>query len=185
MLNNTYIFFGAILGLTIANVAGAATINMKNDRLSYLIQRVDYQRTNDSVEKSENQLLGRASWNIQCWVKSSEGTKICTMRKNHITVMRINDNYSLSVGIKHKKNSITLLKVDNNSIWQAREGLYRDAQTIIDQFKRGFEVKTEFNAFNTTKPVVNEVSLIGFSDAFNDMQQQYSKLDHLDAQRRF
>jgi hypothetical protein len=46
-------------------------------------------------------------------------------------------------------------------------------------------VKTEFNAFNTTKPVVNEVSLIGFSDAFNDMQQQYSKLDHLDAQRRF
>ena len=39
MLNNTYIFFGAILGLTIANVAGAATINMKNDRLSDLIQR--------------------------------------------------------------------------------------------------------------------------------------------------
>ena len=107
------------------------------------------------------------------------------MRKNHITVMRMNDNYSLSVGIKHEKNSITLLKVDNNSIWQAREGLYRDAQTIIDQFKRGFEVKTEFNAFNTAKPVVNEVSLIGFSDAFNDMQQQYSKLDHLDAQRRF
>ena len=94
MLNNTYIFFWAILGLTIANVAGAATINMKNDRLSYLIQRVDSQRTNDSVEKSENQLLGRASWNIQCWVKSSEGTKICTMRKNHITVMRMNDNYS-------------------------------------------------------------------------------------------
>ena len=73
MLNNTYIFFGAILGLTIANVAGAATINMKNDRLSDLIQRVDYQRTNDSLEKSENQLLGRASWNVQCWVKSSEG----------------------------------------------------------------------------------------------------------------
>jgi hypothetical protein len=33
---------------------------MKNDRLSYLIQRVDYQRTNDSLEKSENQLLVQA-----------------------------------------------------------------------------------------------------------------------------
>ena len=183
MTNNTYIFFGAILGLMIANTAGAATISMKNDRLGYLIQRVDYQRINDSLEKSENQLLGRASWNIQCWVKSSENTKICTMRNNHITVMRMNDYYSLSVGTKHAKNSIALLKVDNNSVLQAREGLYRDAQAIIDQFKHGFEVKTEFNVPNTTKPVVNEVSLIGFSDAFNDMQQQYSKLD-LDMQRR-
>ncbi|GAA5185432.1 hypothetical protein GCM10023345_18710 [Acinetobacter kookii] len=184
MLNNTYILFGAVLGLTIANAAGAATISMKNDRLGYLIQQVDYQHINDSLEKSENRLLGRASWDIQCWVKSSENTKICTMRKNHITVMRMNDSYSLSVGINHAKNSITLLKVDNNSVLQAREGLYRDAQAIIDQFKRGFEVKTEFNVSHNAKPVVNEVSLIGFSDAFNDMQQQYSKLNHLDLQRR-
>lgn len=98
--------------------------------------------------------------------------------------MRMNDSYSLSVGINHARNSITLLKVDNNSVLQAREGLYRDAQAIIDQFKRGFEVKTEFNVSHNAKPVVNEVSLIGFSDAFNDMQQQYSKLNHLDLQRR-
>ncbi|WP_162898207.1 hypothetical protein [Acinetobacter sp. WCHAc010034] len=184
MLNNTSIFFWAVLGLTLSSAVGAASISVKNDRLGYLIQRVDYQRIDDSIEKSENQLLGRASWNIQCWVKAGEDTKICTMRKNHITVMRMNDHYSLSVGMKPAKNSITVLTVDDNSALQAREGLYRDAQPIIDQFKRGAQVKTEFKASNTAKTVMNEISLVGFTDAFNDMQQQYSRLDSFDPLRR-
>jgi len=105
-------------------------------------------------------------------------------RRRHITVMRMNDHYSLSVGMKPEKNSVTVLKVDDNSPLQAREGLYRDAQPIIDQFKRGSEVKTEFKATNTAKPVMNQISLVGFTDAFNDMQQQYSKLDSFDPLRR-
>lgn len=184
MLNNTSIFVGAVLGLALSSTVGAAAVSVKNDRLGYLIQRVDYQRIDASIEKSENQLLGRASWNIQCWVKTGEDTKICTMRKNHITVMRMNDHYSLSVGMKPEKNSVTVLKVDDNSPLQAREGLYRDAQPIIDQFKRGSEVKTEFKATNTAKTVMNQISLVGFTDAFNDMQQQYSRLDSFDPLRR-
>ena len=183
MINNTFIFFGVVLGLTVSSTVGAAAISLKSDPLGYLIQHVDYQRE-EPVEKLENRLIGRASWHIQCWVKESEDTKICTMRKNHITVMRMNNHYSLSVGLKIAKNSTTLLKVDDNHALQAREGLYRDAQPIIDQFKRGIDVKTEFKPPYAVKVVTSETSLVGFTDAFNDMQQQYGRLDSLESQRR-
>lgn len=183
MINNTFIFFGVVLGLAVSSAVSAASISLKSDPLGYLIQHVDYQR-DDTMEKLENRLIGRASWNIQCWVKESEDTKICTMRKNNITVMRMNNHYSLSVGLKIAKNSSTVLKVDDNNALQAREGLYRDAQPIIDQFKRGIGVKTEFKPSYAIKVVASETSLVGFTDAFNDMQQQYGRLDNLESQRR-
>lgn len=183
MINNTFIFFWVVLGLAVSSAVSAASISLKSDPLGYLIQHVDYQR-DDTMEKLENRLIGRASWNIQCWIKESEDTKICTMRKNNITVMRMNNHYSLSVGLKIAKNSSTVLKVDDNNALQAREGLYRDAQPIIDQFKRGIGVKTEFKPSYAIKVVASETSLVGFTDAFNDMQQQYGRLDNLESQRR-
>ncbi|WP_171263572.1 hypothetical protein [Acinetobacter sp. ANC 5054] len=68
------------------------------------------------------------------------------MQKNQITVILLNDDYSINVGSDHVKNSISVLRVDQNHVLQTREGLYRDARNIIDQFRNGLIVKTRYES---------------------------------------
>ena len=52
----------------------------------------------------------------------------------------------------------------------------RDAGSIIEQFRTGFVVKTRFQSDINHATQYHEQSLLGFADAFEDMQVQYQSL---------
>ncbi|OTG82772.1 hypothetical protein B9T33_04790 [Acinetobacter sp. ANC 5054] len=135
---------GLFLIFSVSSPSFAASI--KKDPLNNLIEQISTQASY-SVNKTLNRsLLGRASWYIQCEFQAQENSKMCLMQKNQITVILLNDDYSINVGSDHVKNSISVLRVDQNHVLQTREGLYRDARNIIDQFRNGLIVKTRYES---------------------------------------
>jgi hypothetical protein len=176
MLKNISKICGVLLVLLGINTSHATPATI-DDQLSSLIRNVEYQSNSKEQVDRLNSQVARASWRLKCWVRVFEDTKICVMQKNHLTVMRLNDSYSLSVGGKHQKNSMTSIRIDEGSIVQAREGLYRDALPVIEQMKRGYYIFSRYKGQEKDIDVENKVSLMGFTDAFNDMQLQYRKLE--------
>ena len=91
--------------------------------------------------------------------------------------MHLNDNYFVNIGNKVVKNSVVYVHVDKNNILQDRDGLFRNGNLLIKQFKRGNNIFIRYNAKNKIQEIERKISLLGFSDAFNDMENQYSRLD--------
>ena len=175
MFNNFVLkYFGVLLFSYCCTATFAAT--MQKDSLHDLIEQFTSPQTTDVNIGIHRAMVGRASWHIQCEFQAQDKTKVCLMQKHHITVMRLNDDYSIYVSANHLKNSISALRVDQNNVVQAREGLYRDAGRIIEQFRTGLVVKTRFQSENHAAQY-HELSLLGFADAFEDMQVQYQSLN--------
>ena len=149
MLKNIFTSTAVIFALLGSVSVGAASFSSKEDQLASLIERVQSQKGDEKVTRLENQMLGRASWEISCWIKVFDDTKICTMQRGDIIVMRLNNTYSVSIGENHTKNSLTSVRVDQNKTEQAREGLFRNASALIQQFKHGQNVYTR--SLYTTK----------------------------------
>lgn len=174
MFNNFVLkYFGVLLFSYCCTATFAATI--QKDSLNDLIEQFTSLQTPDVNTGINRIMVGRASWHIQCEFQVQDKTKVCLMQKHHITVMRLNDDYSINIGANHLKNSISALRVDQNNVVQAREGLYRDAGSIIEQFRTGIVVKTRFQSENYAAQY-HELSLLGFADVFEDMQVQYQSL---------
>ena len=176
MFNNFVLkYFGVLLFSYCCTATFAAT--MQKDSLHDLIEQFTSPQTADVNTGINRAMVGRASWHIQCEFQAQDKTKVCFMQKHHITVMRLNDDYSINIGSNHLKNSISSLRVDQNNVVQAREGLYRDAGSIIEQFRTGSVVKTRFQSDINHATQYHEQSLLGFADAFEDMQVQYQSLN--------
>ena len=174
MLKNISKMCGVLLILLGTNMSQAASV--VDDQLNNLIRNVESQSQKEQADRLNSQ-VARASWRIKCWVRVFEDTKICVMQKNDLTIMRLNDTYSVSIGGKHQKNTMTQIRIDTGEVMEAREGLYRDAMPVIDQMKRGYNLFSRYKSQDKGSNVDRKVSLMGFTDAFNDMQLQYRRLD--------
>lgn len=147
----------------------------QNDRMTTLIQQVNAAQHSAIQNKEERVLIGRASWKISCRIQANDNLHFCMMRKNHITVMRLNDDYNISVGHSHAKNTLSFLKVDHHLAVSAREGLFRDANDLVIQFKQGNLLRIGYQLKGADTVQYSELSLIGFNDAFEDMQAQFKQ----------
>jgi len=146
------------------------------DQLSTLILKINTKPSNNGeVDLLENKFLGRASWNIKCQYKVFEDIKACVMSKGPISILNVNNQYVVNIGEKHLKNNPAFIHVDNKDILQEREGLFRNGSEIIKQLKRGNYAYTRFQN-NKKQLIENKIPLIGFTDAFNDMEAQFLKL---------
>ncbi|WP_254433795.1 hypothetical protein [Acinetobacter sp. Marseille-Q1618] len=172
MLNNTL-----RLGSLIFFISGVATtqVNAADDQLSSLITKVSSQAKSDAITDVENKLLGRASWKIKCQYKAFDDIKACVMSKGPISVLHLNNQYIVNIGEKHEKNSIAYVRIDQGNTLQEREGLFRNANGVIGQLKRGNFAFTRYQKAKNQQ-IENKISLTGFTDAFNDMEAQFSKL---------
>lgn len=147
-----------------------------DDRLSSLIMRVNNQSKPDvHISNLENHLLGRLSWQIKCHHKKLDDATACMMTKGKITVLRINNQYSVSVGDKVLKNSAASIEVDNSKIYSANDGLYRNANDLISEFQKGNEAIIKYKKQDKKNGEI-KLPLIGFSAAFNDMEGQFKEL---------
>ena len=178
-------FCGVGLLLAGLGVSQAMAASVSNDQLSQLIQRVELSKktsgteaakqTTRTPEQTEKNLLGRASWNIQCRVNVFEDSKVCIMKKNHIIVMRLNNDYSVSIGDNHQTNTLADARVDSQDVIQAREGLYRNADNLIDQMKKGSYLFTRYKRNGDKDYTEAKTSLVGFTAAFQDLQTQFTQ----------
>ena len=150
----------------------------KEDQISALIKKVNVQSYVDgSGNTYENQLIGKSSWKIRCQYKVFDDKKVCLMTKGPISLMKLNSSYILNVGENHTKNSMAQIRIDNNASLKAREGLFRHANDLITQFKQGYYVYTRYNSSKTGEDVEHKLSLIGFSFALNEMENQFRKIN--------
>ncbi|KAB1851415.1 hypothetical protein F4W09_16405 [Acinetobacter tandoii] len=154
----------------------ASNTNASEDQISNLILKVNAKSSNYvEMDLIENKLLGRASWKIKCQYKVFEDMKACVMSKGPISILHVNYQYIVNIGEKHLKDNPVFIHVDNKGILQEREGLFRNGSELIKQFKSGNYAFTRFQN-NKKQLIENKISLDGFTDAFNDMEDQFSKL---------
>ncbi|MFU9046414.1 invasion associated locus B family protein [Acinetobacter tibetensis] len=97
------------------------------------------------------------------------------MSKGPISILHVNHQYIVNIGEKHLKDNPAFIHIDNKEILQEREGLFRNGSELIKQFKGGNYAFTRFQN-NKKQLIENKISLDGFTDAFNDMEAQFSKL---------
>lgn len=148
-----------------------------DDQINFLIKKAAAEKQIDSrIDTIENQMLGRASWSIKCEYRVFDDIKACVMTKGHLSIARLNNNYVVNVGENHAKASYAQIRVDNNAVKQEVEGFFRNGQALIEQFKKGYYVYTRYTPKGKNS-VENKLSLIGFSYAFNDMQNQFNKIN--------
>ena len=154
----------------------ANNTHASEDQISTLILKANAKSSNKTeIDLIEKKLLGRASWKIKCQYKVFEDMKACVMSKGPISILHVNYQYIVNVGEKHLKDNPAFIHVDNKGILQEREGLFRNGTELIKQFKSGNYAFTRFQN-NKKQLIENKISLDGFTDAFNDMEDQFSKL---------
>lgn len=173
MFKNTLV---AVFSLSIMSIYSSEEAYAAHDALSSLILKISTQSSvGETVLPLENKLLGRVSWEIKCQYNATDDVKACVMSKGSISVLHLNNQYIINVGNGHKKESMGLIRVDKNTDFLEREGLFRNANTLIDQFKRGNYAYTRFQP-SQGAVVESKISLLGFTDAFNDMEAKFLKL---------
>lgn len=177
--------FSSVLGVVLLNgCAGVA--HAQDDKISQLIQRVEYQKKNDTknLDQLEDKMLGRASWSIECRYQVFDDVKACMMQKGAITVMHLNNSYVVSVGERVQVDSQVAIYVDKNSIQKADDGLFRDASRLIDQFKKGTYAFIRYQSEGNSRNTEAKISLLGFTDAFNDMEKRFKQLNSTSSSSR-
>lgn len=165
-----------LLNLSITAVFLATTVHAADDQLSSLITKVSSHSKSDAITAMESRLLGRASWKIKCQYKAFDDMKACVMSKGTISILHLNSQYIVNIGEKHEKNSLAYIRIDQGDTLQEREGLFRNGNNLIGQMKRGNFAFTRYSQ-GKNQQIENKISLNGFTDAFNDMEAQFSKLD--------
>lgn len=172
-----YLFMG-VLGFLLLN--GCTSIaHAQDDKISQLIQRVEYQKTKDNktLDQLEDKMLGRASWNIECRYQVFDDVKACMMQKGAITVMHLNNSYVVNVGERVQSGTQVSIYVDKNTIQRADDGLFRDSSRLIEQFKKGSHAFIRYQAEGNSRNTEAKISLLGFTDAFNDMEKRFKLLN--------
>lgn len=177
MYKSTYLCAG---GLAILLLNGCTSIaHAQDDRILQLIQRVEYQKKKDNknLDQLEDKMLGRASWKIECRYQLFDDIKACMMQKGEITVMRLNNSYVVNVGEQVVPDSQVAIYVDKNAIQKADDGLFRHANRLLEQFKRGNYALIKYQMIGNQNHSEAKISLLGFTDAFNDMEKRFKQLN--------
>ena len=150
-------------------------ICLADDALNSLINKVSNQnKSNEKITALENQLLGRLSWQIKCKAQTSDIAKACMMNKGSITVLHFQDQYVVNIAEKLAKNSTVNIRIDEGKTYSAVEGLYRNSSELITEFKKGHEATIQYKKPDN-KNYEMKISLVGFTAAFNDMEDQFKK----------
>ena len=176
---NKFLWAGVtILSLILSHSVFAANKSYySDDRLADLIRVVEYSKNHEEISQLENRIVARSSWNVRCWIKVFDQAKICTLQKDNITVIRLNHDYSVVIGNQPSKSPKTALRVDQHPVIYTQDGSFRNALQLIEQFKRGYYVYTRFQQTHQFEDIDQQVSLMGFQDAFRQMEKQFAQLE--------
>lgn len=130
----------------------------------------------DKVIKYDDSELKK--WSISCSKDKFNGSKVCSLSKLHNAVMVniINGKYSVYVGGNHYPRTQSVIKIDYNNPIYGYEGSSQTPQKVIEQMKNGRIAYTRYKEWPYEYNKDGEVDLIGFTEAFNQMLEEYKKL---------
>lgn len=130
----------------------------------------------DKVIKHDDSELKK--WSIGCSKDKFNGSKVCSLSKLHNDVMVniINGKYSVYVGGNHYPRTQSAIKIDDNNPIYGYEGSSQAPQKVIEQMKNGRIAYTRYKEWPYEYNKDGEVDLIGFTEAFNQMLEEYKKL---------
>lgn len=148
---------------------GSTILTNKPSRYSHLsIDKKTYYPTSD--------IHGHDSWRINCTKKKFDNMKICYMKQGDLWVFLINGSYSVSVGTDHYPRTTAGLRIDSSPAIYGYEGDLPKPLSIIERLKKGKVAYTRYQKWPYQYNKDGEVSLLEFTEQFNEMLKQYKNL---------
>lgn len=146
----------------------------KESRYSHLnIEKKTYYPDSDIHAYAKSK---ESSWLISCEKKKFDNMKICHMNQGDLWVFLINGKYSVDIGHNHYPRTNGGLRIDNGSPVYGYEGDLPKPLSIIERLKKGKVAYTRYQEWPYQYNKDGEVSLIGFTEQFNEMLRQYKDL---------
>ena len=165
-------FLTILLSSLFISSAYADTVNQ--DGLVKLIAAI--QKNDIDSHKPDMNMVNRLSWKINCWDNVNGNNKICILNKENVSVVRVDDTYNLVIGSNQNKSKNTALNIDNKYKEIAKEGIYRNANALIDNMKTGYTLEISYEDKSLNKEVKKSISLLGFTSALNDLDANFEKV---------
>ncbi|EPW3466519.1 hypothetical protein ACWJ7M_003525 [Acinetobacter baumannii] len=129
------------------------------------------QNKNNSLLKLNNE------WNYgSCYKDRFNGAKICSIHNKNIMVAIINGEQKIYIGSNHYPGKKTAVKIDNGITYYGKEGYFNNSKVIIDEMKKGNIIYTRYVKWPYEYNVDSEISLIGFTNALNNLRQRYCEI---------
>lgn len=111
-----------------------------------------------------------------CYKDKFDNTKICAMHNNDLMVSIYNSNISIYVGAEHFPRKSSAIKVDSNKTLYGVEGIFKNNNLILNQLMKGKVAYTRYVRWPYEYNVDSEISLDGFTEAYEDLRMRYSQL---------
>lgn len=131
------------------------------------------------ISKKTDYSASLRDWDISCRKDKIDNKKICSMWRDGLTVMMINNRYIIGVGKGDSyPGSNSAIKVDDNIAYFGRERMINLISTnaIIQQLKKGRTAVIRYREWPYDYDKSNEVDLNGFTKKLNEMTDSYNKL---------
>lgn len=113
---------------------------------------------------------------IKCEKDRFNGTKFCGMENKDLLVSIHNGKFGILIGSNHYPRSRSALKIDNGKTYYGYEGEFKNEAIFLNLLLNGKTAYTRYMGWPYQLNIDNEISLDGFSEAYQDLKNRYSKL---------
>lgn len=168
-----------IAGFAHADDSGKRAIHVyKDSDGSVLLSAREVSDSNLTHVKSTHYPLEGGAWQVSCSKDKFNGSKKCSLYKNHSNLMvnYINGKPSVYVGRNHYPRTKSAIKIDGNQTIYGYEGLSQIPQKVVEQMKKGKIAHTRYHEWPYEYNKDGEVDLTGFTEKYDEMMKQYQAL---------
>ena len=171
-----------ILAMLIAGFAHADDSEQRISELTKVLESGSYSQDDIIRPKRKNlpQLNAEVEygWMVSCKKDIFNGSKICSLYKNHSNLMvnYINGKPSVYVGRNHYPRTKSAIKIDGNQTIYGYEGVSQTPQKVVEQMKKGKIAHTRYQEWPYEYNKDGEVDLAGFAEKYDEMVKQYQAL---------
>lgn len=113
---------------------------------------------------------------IKCEKDRFNGTKFCGMENKDLLVSIYNGKLGILIGSNHYPRSRSALKIDNGKTYYGYEGEFKNETIFLNLLLNGKTAYTRYMEWPYQLNIDNEISLDGFSEAYQELKNRYSKL---------
>lgn len=113
---------------------------------------------------------------IKCEKDRFNNSKYCGMINKDLLVSIYNGKFGILVGGSHYPRSRSALKFDNGKTYYGYEGEFKNETIFLNLLLNGKTAYTRYMEWPYQVNIDNEISLDGFSEAYQELKNRYSKL---------
>lgn len=139
----------------------------------------DYSEYYD-IDFNTSQLAVKNSFNgwefISCRKDRFDHSKFCAIKKSNLIVSIFNGKSGILVGGNHFPGKKSAIKIDNKQSFIGKEGEFKNENSIISQLIKGDMAYTRYIEWPYNYHIDDEISLVGFNEAYQELKKRYAAL---------